>query len=99
MNKYLWLRRKIVIDNICQNRNINTSCSNISYDQDIGHTGPKIFNLNISCSLVQRAIRMRHSKSRQSKEGSQIFDMVFRSGEYDGGMFCGLLPGTWAICT
>ena len=83
MYEDLGLGREIVVDDVSEDRDIDTSCGDVRHDQDVGKAGPESVDLIFARRLVKCSVDMGYSVAGEAEELGKIFHVVLRSSKYD----------------
>lgn len=91
--------KEIVVDDVGENGNIDTTSGDIGDNQNVSETRSELLNLNFSGRLVQGTVDIRDSVSKLAEKVVEIFDVVLCGSENNGGMLGRSFVGTRAIGT
>src|SRR5258707_11816718 len=91
VHEYTGSMREVIVDDMLQNWNIDTTGGDVRNDENGGIPSPELRHLLCTSSLVQSAINVRYRIPDQSKKRQKIFNVVLRCNKDKRLVWCHLV--------
>jgi hypothetical protein len=91
MNEHPRTGGEVVVHDIFQDGDIDTTSGHVRHDQDVGYPSPEPVHLDRTSGLVESTIDLRNGIAGGGEKNGKVFDVMFCSDEDEGLVWCSVL--------